>query len=83
MLSKVTEIHSTESHDNYVHLLRRSSLCHSLGTFGSNCTKGLYKTFWNHNTTCYCEKKILVEYFKKKVGQYDSTQVINGRNSTF
>ncbi|XP_068709170.1 uncharacterized protein [Montipora foliosa] len=36
------------------------------GTFGSNCTKNIFRTIWKHNTSCTCENKTLLEYFKSK-----------------
>ena len=44
-----------------------SSILHSLGEFGSNCTSKADGTVWIHKNTCDCEKKTLVDYFKKKV----------------
>ena len=43
------------------------SILRLLGTFGSKCTGNVYGTVWIHKNTCDCEKKTLVEYFKKKV----------------
>ena len=54
------------SKPNYIIRFTRSIL-HPLGAFGSKCASAVYGTVWIHKNTCVCEKKTLVEYFKKKV----------------
>ena len=51
---------------NYI-ILYTCSILHSLGAFGSKCTSKVDGTVWIHKNTCDCEKKTLVEYFKKEV----------------
>ena len=43
------------------------SILHSLGAFGSQCAGKVDGTVWIHKSTCDCEKKTLVKYFKEKV----------------
>ncbi|XP_068742843.1 uncharacterized protein [Montipora capricornis] len=47
------------------------------GTFGSNCTKNIFRTIWKHNTSCTCENKILLEYFKSKNEELNTTNFLN------
>ena len=50
------------------HVIRYTCLTlNLLGAFGSKCTSNIYRTVWIHKNTCDCEKKTLVEYFKKEV----------------
>ena len=42
-----------------------------LGTFGSKCARGPFRTIWHHKNTCNCEKKTLVEFFRRKVSLTD------------
>lgn len=50
------------------------------GVFGSKCNRKsskLPKTFWLHKTTCDCENKTLVEYFKRKIAGVNATNFMN------
>ncbi|XP_068742842.1 uncharacterized protein [Montipora capricornis] len=47
------------------------------GTFGSNCTENIFRTIWKHNTSCTCENKILLEYFKNKNDGLNATNFLN------
>ncbi|XP_068742853.1 low-density lipoprotein receptor-related protein 4-like isoform X1 [Montipora capricornis] len=47
------------------------------GTFESNCTKNIFRTIWKHNTSCTCENKILLEYFKSKNEELNTTNFLN------
>ncbi|XP_073240173.1 uncharacterized protein [Porites lutea] len=50
-------------------VIRQCSLINSswIGEFGSKCSRNYETTVWVHNTTCNCEKRSIVEYFKGKV----------------
>jgi len=60
-------------------ILKQCSLINSnwTGVFGSKCTRRSYSTVWIHKNTCDCEKKTLVEYFKKKIADLDESNFMN------
>ncbi|KAL9982927.1 hypothetical protein ACROYT_G005042 [Oculina patagonica] len=60
-------------------IIKQCSLIDSkwTGVFGSKCTAERYRTVWLHKNTCDCEKKTLVEYFKKKIAGVNKTNFMN------
>ncbi|CAH3022119.1 unnamed protein product, partial [Porites evermanni] len=47
------------------------------GEFGSKCSRNAVQTFWLHKTTCNCEKKSVVDYFKSKIAGVNKTNFMN------
>ncbi|KAL9982816.1 hypothetical protein ACROYT_G004923 [Oculina patagonica] len=60
-------------------IIKQCSLINSnwTGAFGSKCSGKSYPTTWIHKNTCDCEKKTLVEYFKKKIAGVNQTNFMN------
>ncbi|KAJ7385556.1 hypothetical protein OS493_015134 [Desmophyllum pertusum] len=59
--------------------IKQCSLINSnwTGTFGSKCARGPFRTIWHHKNTCNCEKKTLVEFFRRKIAEVNETNFMN------